>query len=125
VAAFLASVPEPRRSDCLALVKLMRQVTRAEPVMWGPSMVGFGSYHYIYESGREGDWFLAGFSPRKQDLTVYVMAGFDRFPDLMARLGTYRIGKSCLYLRRLADVDLKVLRALVTASVRHMRKAHD
>jgi hypothetical protein len=124
VEAFLARVPEPRRADCVALVKLMRGVTRAEPKMWGTSIVGFGSYHYRYASGREGDWLLSGFSPRKQDLTVYVMAGFDRYPELMNRLGQYRTGKSCLYLKRLADVDMAVLRQLVTASVRHMRQAY-
>lgn len=124
VAAFLAGLAEPRRADCLALAEMMKQVTRAEPRMWGTSIVGFGSYHYRYESGREGDWFLAGFSPRKQDLTVYVMAGFERFPELMARLGKYRTGKSCLYLKRLEDVDRSVLKALLTASVRHMRAAY-
>jgi len=124
VDAFLSSIAEPRRTDCLALARMMKQVTRAEPRMWGPSIVGFGAYHYRYESGREGDWFLAGFSPRKQDLTVYVMAGFERFPGLMARLGTFRTGKSCLYLKRLEDVDLTVLKALLTASVRHMKAAY-
>jgi len=124
VDAFLSRVAEPRRADCLTLARMMKQVTRAEPRMWGPSIVGFGTYHYRYESGREGDWFLAGFSPRKQDLTVYVMAGFERFPDLMARLGTFRTGKSCLYLKRLEDVDLTVLKALLAASVRHLKAAY-
>ena len=125
VAAFLASVePTERRKDCRALAKMLKDVTGVSPKMWGASIVGYGSYHYRYDSGREGDFFLAGFAPRKQDLTVYVMAGFDRYPDLMRKLGTYKTGRSCLYLRRLDDVDPGVLKALVTKSVRHMRKAY-
>jgi hypothetical protein len=92
--------------------------------MWGPSMVGFGKYRYRYESGREGEWFLTGFSPRKGALTLYLMAGFDGYEDLMARLGKYKTGKSCLYVKRLADLDLAVLRELITESVEHMRRAY-
>jgi len=123
VTTFLKGVSdEDQRRDALALLGLMKRITRAQPRMWGPSIVGFGSYHYRYASGREGDWPLTGFSPRRRELTVYIMAGFDRFPDLMARLGRYRTGKSCLYIRRLADVDLAVLRDLVAASVAHMKR---
>lgn len=123
VSAFLDAVEnEQRRADCRTVLNLMRAVTGEEPKMWGPSMVGFGSYHYKYASGREGDWFVTGFSPRKQDLTLYIMAGFDRYDELMAKLGKYKTGKSCLYLKRLSDVDLGVLRELVTASVEAMRK---
>ena len=123
VAAFLKTVADDeRRGDCLALVKLMKQVTGAAPKMWGPSIVGFGSYHYGYASGREGDWPLVGFSPRKQDLTLYLMAGFARYDVMMAKLGRHRTGKSCLYLKRLADVDMTVLKQLVTESVRHMKR---
>ena len=123
VQAFLDAIPdEGRRADCRTLVKIMRAATGAKPRMWGPSIVGFGEYRFEYESGREGDWFLTGFSPRKQDLTLYVMAGFERYPALMKRLGRYRTGRSCLYLKRLADVDLKVLAELVEASVRHMAR---
>ncbi len=125
VAAFLAAVgDEERRKDCRTLVRLMKEATGAPAKMWGPSIVGFGSYHYVYDSGREGDWLLVGFSPRKQDLTLYIMAGFDRYDELMAKLGRYKTGKSCLYLKRLADVDLKVLKALIAASVRHMKKRY-
>jgi hypothetical protein len=92
--------------------------------MWGPSIVGFGSYQYTYESGREGDWFLTGFSPRKQNLTLYIMAGFERWDDLMAKLGRHTTGKSCLYVKRLSDIDAKVLKELVTASVKHMKSRH-
>jgi len=125
VAAFIAAVePAERRSDCRALVTMLKAITKSSPTMWGPSIVGFGTYHYTYASGREGDFFLAGFSPRKQDLTIYVMAGFDRYPSLMEKLGKYKTGKSCLYVKRLADIDLSVLKKLVTESVRHMKQAY-
>lgn len=118
---YLAAIPgEVRRADCEAVLALMREETGEEPRMWGPSMVGFGSYHYRYASGREGDCFVTGFSPRRGDLTVYVMSGLDRHPELLARLGRHRTGKSCLYLKRLSDVDTGVLRQLVADSVRYM-----
>lgn len=90
--------------------------------MWGASVVGFGSYHYKYASGREGDWFLVGFSPRKQDLTTYIMPGLDGHKALRSKIGKYKTGKCCLYLKRLADVDLKVLKELIAASVRQMKQ---
>lgn len=121
VPAFLASIADAdRRRDCEAISALMQEVTGAPPVMWGASIVGFGRYHYRYDSGREGDWMLVGFSPRKKDVTLYLMAGFDRFPELMQRLGKHRTGKSCLYLQKLADVDREVLRELVRSSVEAM-----
>jgi hypothetical protein len=88
--------------------------------MWGDSIVGFGRYHYHYASGREGDWFLTGFSPRAQNLTLYIMSGFSRYDDLMSKLGKHTNGKSCLYLKRLADIDLEVLSELIKQSVAHM-----
>jgi hypothetical protein len=94
---------------------VMKQATRAKPEMWGPSIVGFGSYRYPYGSGREGEWFLTGFSPRKQNLTLYIMPGFDRYRSLMDRLGRHTTGKSCLYVKRLSDLDLDVLKELVAA----------
>ncbi len=125
VAQFLASVePAERRKDCRTVAKLMGEITKAPARMWGASIVGFGTYHYRYESGREGDFLLAGFSPRKNDLTLYIMAGFERHDELMKKLGRHSTGKSCLYLRRLADVDMKVLKTLITESVRHMRKRY-
>lgn len=121
VHAFLAAVEDERkRQDCYALVELMRKATGEEPRMWGDSIVGFGSYHYKYASGREGDWFLTGFAPRKQALTLYIMAGFDAYDQLMSQLGKHKIGKSCLYIRRLADVDEDILRTLVTQSAAHV-----
>jgi Domain of unknown function (DU1801) len=122
VSAFLRGLAdESRRKDCQTLVRIMTRAVGAKPRMWGSSIVGFGHYHYKYASGRENDWFLAGFSPRKQDLTIYIMAGFDRYDALMAKLGKYKTGKSCLYIKRLADVDVAVLQELITASVTHMK----
>jgi hypothetical protein len=122
---FLAAIEdEARREDCGRVVALMRDVTGEEPTLWGSGVVGFGSYHYVYDSGREGDWFLTGFSPRKQNLTLYIMAGFERYDELVAKLGKHKTGKSCLYVKRLADVDAEVLRELVEHSVRHMRERH-
>ncbi len=122
VPAFLdAVVHDDRRTDCYAVLELMRDVTGEEPAMWGPGIVGFGSYHYKYDSGREGDWFLTGFSPRKQELTLYIMSGFERYDEVMARLGKFRTGKSCLYIKRLSDVDTEALRTLIEASIEHLR----
>ena len=124
VSDFLDTVDdEERRKDCLAVVKIMQKATGAKAKMWGPSIVGFGDHRYKYESGRELDWFLTGFSPRKKELTLYIMPGFDRYEELMSSLGTYKTGKSCLYIKRLADVDTTVLRTLVEDSVKHMKKS--
>lgn len=126
VEAFLESVAdEKRRADTKAVVAMMREVTGEQPRMWGGSMIGFGSYHYQYESGREGDWFLTGVSPRKSALTLYIMAGFDRYEELMARLGKHTTGRSCLYIKRLEDVDLDVLRELIDRSGRHTREREE
>ncbi len=125
VDAFLKTIADDaRRQDCLTVMKIMKQATKAEPKMWGDSIVGFGSYHYKYASGREGDWFLTGFSPRKQALTLYIMAGFSRYDTLLRKLGKYKTGKSCLYLKRLADVDLAVLKELIQSSVKHLAKSN-
>lgn len=113
-----------RRQDCETLLRMMKRITRTNPVMWGPSIVGFGTYHYRYASGREGDWFLTGFSPRKQALTVYVMAGFKHYATLMKKLGRHSTGSSCLYLKRLDDVDLDVLEELIRESVQHVKRAY-
>jgi hypothetical protein len=125
VEAFLNSVPdEKKRRDSFTILELMKQVTGEEPKMWGDSIVGFGSYHYKYESGREGDWFVTGFSPRKQNLTLYIMSGFDEYDNLMSRLGKYKTGKSCLYIKKIDDVDQDVLQELVKKSVEHMEESH-
>jgi hypothetical protein len=112
------------RRDARAVAKLMQDVTGEKPVMWGASMVGFGRYHYRYASGREGDWFLTGFAPRKKELTLYIMAGFERYDALMARLGKFKTGKSCLYVKRLSDIDPDVLRELVGESVAYMKATY-
>jgi hypothetical protein len=125
VKAFLDGVSdEARRKDCLTVMKIMKRATKAEPKMWGTSIVGFGSYHYKYASGREGDWPLTGFSPRKQAMTLYIMPGFKRYEPLMQKLGKYKTGKSCLYVKKLADVDLDVLEELIQQSVKHIAQAH-
>jgi len=124
VEAYLGAVAdESRRQDCRKLLAIMKRITRSDPKMWGESIVGFGSYHYKYASGREGDWFLTGFAPRKQDLTIHIMSGFDRHADLMGKLGKHKTGKSCLYVKRLADLDLAVLETLIAESVKQMKQA--
>ena len=115
---------ELRREDCRTLVKLMRRVTKEPPVMWGTSIVGFGSYHYRYASGHEGDSCLAGFSSRKGDISIYVTAGFEGQEPLLANLGKHKAGKVCLYVKRLADVDLELLESLVEGSVAEMRRRY-
>ena len=124
VDAFLAGLPEPQQADSRALIALMREVTGEEPRMWGPSIVGFGSYHYRYATGREGDAPLTSFSPRKQNLTVYLSYGFEEQEELLARLGKHKLGKACLYVKRLADVDQAALRELVQQSVDELRRTN-
>ena len=113
---------EKRRKDCLTVLAMMKEITKANPKMWGTSIVGFGSYHYKYASGREGDWFAVGFSPRKQDLTLYLMSGVARHPDLLKKLGKHRTGVGCLYIKSLDDVHLPTLNRLIRESVRSVRQ---
>jgi hypothetical protein len=108
---------EQRRKDSKVIVKLMSDLTGAKPEMWGPSIVGFGRRRYQYSSGREGEWMIIGFSPRKNDLTLYIAAAFEGRPDLIKRLGKHRTGKGCLYIKKLDDIDLKVLNELIEESV--------
>jgi hypothetical protein len=118
VAAYIDAIPdEARRSDAKALVKLMQKATGEKPAMWGPSIIGFGSYHYVYESGREGDMPLVGFSPRKPATVLYVRAGSGHLDALLPKLGKHTTGKGCLYIKKLADVDLKVLDAVIAKAV--------
>jgi len=112
-----------RREDSLVMLELMSEITGEPPAMWGSSIVGFGSYRYRYASGRGGDWFLTGFAPRKQALTLYIMPGFDRYAALLAKLGKYKTGKSCLYVNKLDDVNMEALKELIAASVETMRRA--
>lgn len=116
--------PRERRADVKKVAAMMRRATGKRAKMWGSSIVGYGEYHYKYESGREGDFMVTGYSPRKQALTVYIMPGFSHFDAEMKKLGKYKTGRSCLYIKRLSDVDEKVLERLITKSVKHMRKKY-
>ncbi|GAB4515728.1 MAG: hypothetical protein OHK0046_19600 [Anaerolineae bacterium] len=121
VQAFLEAVEnEKKREDCFTLLELMREVTGEEPTLWG-KIVGFGKYQYKYTSGRTGEAMLTGFAPRKQELTLYILAGFEQYEDLLSRLGKHKTGKACLYIKSLKDVDLDVLKEMVQLSVEHMR----
>jgi len=123
VLAFLAQVePVRRREDAHVVLDMMQKITGEPPKMWGPTMVGFGEYRFQYESGREGDWFLTGFAPRKANLVLYIMGGFLGQQDLMAKLGKHKTGKACLYINKLDDVDLKVLRQLIKKSAAHVKR---
>lgn len=122
VEKFLNSIEnEKRKKDAFVILDLMKKVTKEEPKMWGASIIGFGSYHYKYESGREGDWFLAGFSPRKTNFSIYIMSGFKEFDELLSKLGKHKTGSSCLYINKLEDVDLSILKKMVTLSVKKMK----
>ena len=125
VTAFINSIEDAdKRRDAKKVSAMMRKATGSRAKMWGSNIVGFGQYHYKYESGREGDFMLAGFSPRKQALTLYVIPGFKNFAPLMKKLGKYKTGKSCLYIKRLSDVDETVLEQLIVDSVKTMRKKY-
>jgi len=121
VADFLGAITEPeRRADCDVLVKLMQSATGEKATMWGPSIVGFGAYHYVYDSGRSGDSALVAFSPRKGDISIYIVNGLEAYAAQLARLGKHKTGKVCLYVKRLADIDLAVLKEIVDDSIRCM-----
>ena len=125
VNAFLNSLTdEKKRLDSFIVLELMKTITGKEPEMWGDSIIGFGSYHYKYASGREADWFLVGFSPRKQNLTLYIMSGFDEYDQLLGKLGKHSTGKSCLYIQKIEDVDMDGLKELVKRSVEHMQNTN-
>ena len=123
---FLAALDDPRkRQDCQALATMMSDITGKEAVLWGSSIIGFGSYHYRYQSGREGDSMVTGFAPRKQNIAIYIMPGFSQYVALLAKLGKHKTGKSCLYIKTLEQVDTGVLRQLIATSVADMAKRHD
>ena len=115
---------ETVREDCRKIAEMMQKATKAEPKMWGANIVGFGTYNYKYASGREGEWMEVGFSPRKANLTLYIMSGFTEYDELLAKLGKYKTGKSCLYIKDLNDVDEKVLKQLIENSVENVRKGN-
>lgn len=125
VKKFLDTVePETKRKDAYALLELMKKVTGFEPKMWGPSIVGFGSYHYKYDSGHEGDTLLTGFSPRKQNLTLYVLGGYAGQEELLQKLGKHKTGKGCLYINKLSDVDTTIIEKLIKSSVQFLQKTY-
>lgn len=109
-----------RQADALALDAMFQKVTGWAPQMWGPSIIGYGSYHYTYDSGRSGDFLATGFSPRKSNMSVYIMPGYADFSDILARLGKHKSGKSCLYINKLADIDMDVLAELVRAGLKDL-----
>jgi len=122
VPEFLEQIEDPkRRADCITIAAMMGRLTNSKPKMWGESIVGFGDYHYKYASGREGDWFLAGFSPRKQNLTIYIMGYLEFYTELLEGLGKFKHGKGCLYIKKLEDIDLKVLESLITSSIEQIK----
>jgi hypothetical protein len=122
VPEFLDQINDPRRKeDCKTIAALMERLSGSKPKMWGDSIVGFGDYHYKYASGREGDWFQVGFSPRKQNLTIYVMGYLEFYSDILEGLGKYKHGKGCLYINKLEDVDMRVLERLLSFSIKRLK----
>jgi hypothetical protein len=125
VSAFMKTISDAqRRRDCTTVLKLMEEVTGAKAKMWGPSIIGLGDYHYKYASGRENDWFLVGFSPRKQNLTLYLPLDSSTRDELLAKLGKHKTGKGCIYINRVEDIDLTVLRELIEKSMEHLTRAN-
>ena len=120
VSDFLNKIPDAtRREDCFAVAKMMEEITGSKPQMWGPSIIGFGTFHYKYASGREGDWPISAFSPRKQDLTLYLtLEGYEKYEELLDQLGKYKTGKCCLYIKRLSDIHVPTLKKLIKACVK-------
>lgn len=126
VTGFLDAVePEQKREDARTVCAMMERLSGHPPKMWGPSIIGFGQYHYKYDSGREGDFLLTGFSPRKSDLSLYIMDGYQDRSEILSRLGKHKTGKSCLYVKKLSDIDLDVLEELITDSLDYMRATYD
>ena len=123
---FLKSVEDPKkREDCFTLLELIVSISKEKPVMWGNSIVGFGTYHYTYASGREGDWMKIGFSPRKQALTLYIMSGFSEYESLLKKLGEYKTGKSCLYIKNLSRINISILKEIITHSIDTISKRYE
>lgn len=122
---FLKSVKDEKvRNDCYKLIDYMKAATKEEPKMWGSAIVGFGTYHYKYKSGREGDFFITGFSPRKQNISIYLMTGFSKYSEMLEQLGKHKTGKSCLYIKSLDDISVSVLKKMIIDSVKYMKKKY-
>jgi hypothetical protein len=123
VTAFLNRIQDPQtRTDCFTILKMMQAISKKEPVMWGSSIIGFGTFHYLYESGREGDTVVIGFSPRKQNISIYMMCGLDRVKDELVKLGKYKTGKGCLYIKSLSDVSTPALNKILTKAFKEASK---
>jgi hypothetical protein len=119
---YLNAIDDPqRKDDCLSIHEIMQRITGHEGSMWGNSMIGYGSYHYKYESGREGDWFLAGFANRKKSISIYIMSGFSQYDDLLDNLGKHKTGKFCLYINKLDDIDKEILEKMIETSVEYIQ----
>jgi len=122
VISFLETIEDDKkRQDSFTILEIMKEITGEEPKMWSPSIIGFGNYHYKYASGKEADWFFTGFSPRKQNLTLYLMSGFEDSESFFKDLGKFKTGKSCLYIKKLEDIDMETLRQLIDESVRRLK----
>ena len=125
-AKFLNTIQDDtKRKDCFAIAEMMKNVSKYEPKMWGTAIVGFGSYHYKYESGHEGDMCMIGFSPRKQNITLYVSGGINNHPELLEKLGKHKTGKGCLYINKLSDVDIELLKEIIKAAYSHMKNKYE
>lgn len=125
VVAFITAVkPDQKRQDAFELLKIMEDLSGCRAKMWGNSIIGMGSYHYKYDSGREGDFMRVGFSPRKNNFSLYIMSGFENYQDLLNDLGKHKLGKSCLYINKLSDVKLDVLKKIIQASLDHMKNKY-
>ena len=123
VTAFLNKIKDRQvRDDCFAILDLMQNASKCDPVMWGSAIIGFGTYHYVYESGREGDTIVIGFSPRKQNISIYLMGGLKNVEDELSKLGDYKTGKGCLYIKSLSDVNIKVLKKIITKAFKESTK---
>ncbi len=123
---YLNAIEDPqRKEDCIRIHDMMKEITAREPKMWGTSIVGFGTYHYKYESGREGNMLMTGFSNRKQSITLYILGGLKKREQLLNKLGPYKTGKSCLYIKRLSDIDINVLAEMITEDFDHVRKKYE
>ena len=126
VTTYIKSIEDyKKRKDCITLMAMMKEITGKRPKMWGESIVGYGKYHYKYKSGREGDWFVTGFAPRKQNISIYIMPGFSKYQTIMKKLGKYKLGVSCLYIKTLEDVDHKSLHQLISKSVKDMDRIYE
>ena len=123
VTAFLNKVQDTQiRNDCLEILKMMQTVSKKEPVMWGSSIIGFGTYHYVYESGREGDMLVIGFSPRKQNISIYLMGGLNKVEEELPKLGKYKSGKGCLYIKSLSEVNAEVLKKIIAKAFKEAQR---